>query len=91
MKQWNHLVKGATGNDFSRWVDVMAPVAEALLKWEGKARDTRVGRAEDWIRKMCNGMKDDATALEMLPAESDYMYVYAMSCSVASMVKVDSR
>lgn len=87
MRKFQDLVPGPKGSDIPTcWGDVVSATFEVQAKWEAKAKDTRVGRAKELVRKMCNGMNNHATALKMLPTESEYVSV--IGGSVLMIIKV---
>lgn len=51
-----------------------------------KAKDTRIGRAKELVRRMGVGMNNHATALKMLPTESEYLGI--IGGSVLMIIKV---
>ena len=82
MKKFRALTAGSKGTEVTCWDDVASAAAVALSQWEAKAKDSRVGRVKEWVRKMCNGMNNHATALKMLPSESEYVSLVAGSVSM---------
>lgn len=67
------------------WDEVKATVAEVEAQWDQRHRDTRTGRAKDYLRKMGNAMNNHSSALKMLPSEDNYMSV--ISGSVSMIIK----
>lgn len=68
------------------WDDVVSAATKVQAQWETKAKDSRAGRARDVVRRMCNGLNNHATALKMLPTESEYLSI--VGGSVSMIIKV---
>lgn len=68
------------------WDDVVSAATKVQAQWETKATDSRAGRARDVVRRMCNGLNNHATALKMLPTESEYLSI--VGGSVSMIIKV---
>jgi len=73
------------------WDDVQLAAAQVQAQWEAKAKEGHLGRAKGWIRKMCNGMNNHATALKMLPSDSEYVSLVAGSVSMIIKVCLPSQ
>lgn len=87
MRKFQELVPGARTNEPSAcWDDVMLAATKVQAQWETKAKDSRAGRARELVRKMCNGLNNHATAMKMLPTESEYLSV--VGGSVSMIIKV---
>ncbi|KAI1740429.1 hypothetical protein F4680DRAFT_419428 [Xylaria scruposa] len=54
------------------WSEVELAISDVQKQWDSRNTDTRIGRANGWVRRMCNGLNNHATALKLLPAESEY-------------------
>lgn len=68
------------------WAEVEFAVSEVQAQWDTKVKETHVGRAKEWIRKMGNGMQNHSMALNMLPSSSEYVSLVAGA--VAMIIKV---
>ena len=87
MRKFQDLVPGSRTDEVPTcWDDVVLATTKVQVQWEAKAKDTRTGRAKEFVRKMCNGMNNHATALKMLPTESEYVAV--IGGSVLMIIKV---
>ncbi|KFA70589.1 hypothetical protein S40285_04684 [Stachybotrys chlorohalonatus IBT 40285] len=74
-----HLRKGVIP---ASWTEVDAAIQTVQAEWEAKRDGSRFFRAREWIRKMGNGMNNHATALKMLPTESEYITIIAGAVSM---------
>ncbi|CAI4219214.1 unnamed protein product [Parascedosporium putredinis] len=87
MRKFQSHVPGAKENELpTSWDDVVLAATAVQTQWETKAKDSRTGRARELVRKVCNGMNNHATALKMLPTESEYVSLVAGS--VLMIIKV---
>ena len=87
MSKFQSHVPGAKENELpTSWDDVVLAASAVQTQWEMKAKDSRTGRARELVRKVCNGMNNHATALKMLPTESEYVSLVAGS--VLMIIKV---
>ncbi|SPO04178.1 uncharacterized protein DNG_06861 [Cephalotrichum gorgonifer] len=78
MRKFQSFVTGARGNEVPTcWDDVMSAAAEAQSQWETTGKESRIGRVKGWVQKMCNGLNNHATALQMLPSQSEYVSIIA--------------
>jgi len=68
------------------WAEVELAVSEVQAQWDTKIKVTRIGQAKEWVRKMCNGMNNHSTALNMLPSGSEYVSLVAGA--VTMIIKV---
>jgi hypothetical protein len=91
MKRFQDLVPGAPRNNElpTSWDEVRSATLEAQAGWEKKLKESRASKAREWIRKMCNGLNNHATALKMLPTETEYVSVIAGA--VTMVIKVRCR
>lgn len=71
------------------WADVETAVTEVQQQWGAKNKESYFGKATLWVRKMCNGMHNHSMALKMLPAESEYVSLFAGAVSM--IIKVIPR
>ena len=86
-KRFQDLVPGHRSHKVpATWDDVQAAVLAVQSQWEAKSKDSHIGQAREWFRKMCNGMNNHSTALKMLPSDSEYVSLIAGS--VAMIIKV---
>lgn len=79
-----HLRKGVIP---ASWTEVDAAIQTVQAEWEAKRDGSRFFRAREWIRKMGNGMNNHATALKMLPTESEYITIIAGAVSMVIKVR----
>lgn len=87
MRKFQDLVPGTKAHEVpTSWDDVVLAATEVQAGWEARAKDTRTGRVRRLVRKMFNGMNNHATALKMLPTESEY--VSLVGGSVLMIIKV---
>lgn len=87
MRKFQDLVPGAKTNEVPTcWDDVVSAATKVQDQWDAKARGSRAGRAKELVLKMCNGMNNHATALKMIPTESEYLSV--VGGSVSMIIKV---
>jgi PAS domain-containing protein len=88
MKRFQDLVPGElkTTPLPRKWSDVEFAISEVQARWDVRSKETNIARAKEWVRKMCNGMNNHSTALEMLPKESEYVSLVAGS--VTMIIKV---
>lgn len=68
------------------WSEVELAVSTVQAQWDAKNKDSQMARTKQWIRKMCNGLNNHSTALEMLPKESEY--VSLIGGAVSMIIKV---
>ncbi|KAI1129036.1 hypothetical protein F5Y10DRAFT_239073 [Nemania abortiva] len=54
------------------WSEVEPIISGMQREWDSRNTDTRVGRTNAWVRRMCIGLNNHATVLKLLPAESEY-------------------
>ncbi|KAI0186131.1 hypothetical protein EV127DRAFT_472894 [Xylaria flabelliformis] len=65
----NHLKLAALPKS---WSEVELAMSDVEKQWDSRNTDTRIGQANGWVRRMCNGLNNHATVLKLLPAESEY-------------------
>jgi hypothetical protein len=68
------------------WAEVENAVSVVQAQWDTKIKETHIGRAKEWVRRMCNGMNNHSNALKMLPSDSEYISLVAGS--VTMIIKV---
>jgi hypothetical protein len=93
MKRFQDLVPGAPRNNElpTSWDEVRSAALDAQAGWETKMKEGRASKAREWIRKMCNGLNNHATALKMLPTETEYVSVIAGAVTMVIKVRCRSR
>ncbi|KAH7322622.1 hypothetical protein B0I35DRAFT_476554 [Stachybotrys elegans] len=73
----------------SSWEDVEQTIQAVQDEWEAKREASHFFRAKEWLRKVTIGINNHATALKMLPSESEY--VSLVSGAVSMIIKASAN
>lgn len=88
MKSFQKLVPGSsTANSLpTSWGEVEKAVQEVQAQWETRKKETHIGKAKSCLRRMCNGLSNHSTILQLIPSES--VYTSLIAGSVTMIIKV---